>query len=80
VTVNDGNTSANFTYNLVVAAYSLCDVYQTGTINVADVQSFVNQALGASAVTNDLDGDGTVNVLDVQIAINAAMSGTCMAQ
>jgi hypothetical protein len=78
VTVSDGNTTAKAVYSLTVSSYSPCDVYQTGSITVADVQSIVNQALGAAAAANDVNGDGVLNVVDAQIVINAFISGTCV--
>ena len=59
---------------------SACDVNYLGTTGVADVQSMINQALGAAPAANDLDGDGLVNVVDVQIVINAALGLGCAAQ
>jgi hypothetical protein len=44
---------------------------QHGTTNVADVQSVINQALGATSASSDMNGDGIVNVVDVQIVIDA---------
>ncbi len=79
VTVSDGNTTANAVYSLAVSSSSPCDVYQTGRIDVADVQSLINQTLGSAVAANDLNGDGVVNVVDVQIVINAVISGTCSA-
>jgi hypothetical protein len=62
------------------SAITLCDLYQDGYTNVTDVQSILNQALGAAAPNNDLNGDGVVNVVDVQIVINAALGMACIAQ
>ncbi|HEX3745596.1 MAG TPA: hypothetical protein VHW09_16755 [Bryobacteraceae bacterium] len=42
---------------------------QAGAATVADVQSFISQALGASAAASDLNGDGVVNIVEVQLAI-----------
>jgi hypothetical protein len=44
---------------------------QHGTTNVSDVQSIVNQALGDSSATSDMNSDGAVNVVDVQTVIDA---------
>ena len=56
---------------------SVCDVNGDGSVNVADVQGEVNQALGASACANDINQDGVCNVIDVQRVVNAALGGTC---
>jgi len=54
-----------------------CDVENTGTVTVADVQSMISQALGAASPSNDLNGDGMVNIVDVQIVLNAALGWAC---
>jgi hypothetical protein len=46
-------------------------------VDIAGVQSLVNQALGANSAANDLNGDGAVNVVDVQIEVNAALGSGC---
>jgi hypothetical protein len=56
---------------------SQCDPTGDGVVNNADVQLAINQALGFSACTDDLNGDGLCTVLEVQRIINAAMGGTC---
>jgi subtilase family serine protease len=58
---------------------SLCDLTQVGSVGIGDVQTMVNEALGTSSLTYDLNGDGVVNVVDVQIEIGAALGGTCFA-
>jgi len=55
-----------------------CDLQQNGNIGIADVQTIINQALGAASAANDLNGGGTVNVVDVQIEINAALNLGCI--
>jgi hypothetical protein len=55
-----------------------CIVTGGQTPGIADVQSFINQALGISPPAFDLNSDGAVNVADVQILVNAAMGGTCI--
>jgi hypothetical protein len=54
-----------------------CDIGQTGSVNISDVQLVVNEALGTASAVNDLDGDGLVNVVDVQIEISGAL-GSCI--
>lgn len=56
---------------------SACDVDYLGTTGVADVQSSINQALGATPAANDLNGDGVVNIVDAQVVINAALRLGC---
>jgi hypothetical protein len=48
--------------------------------SISDVQSIINQALGASAAVSDLNHDGTVNVTDVEIVVNAALGLGCLVQ
>jgi len=59
--------------------FSKCDVNQLGATGVADVQTMVNEALGAAQPNNDLNSDGVVNVVDVEIDINAALGLVCVA-
>jgi hypothetical protein len=54
-----------------------CDLNSDGVVNVADVQVAVNEALGLSACTMNLDGTGTCDVADVQRVITAALGGAC---
>jgi probable HAF family extracellular repeat protein len=62
----------------VVQSPPPCYLRQTGSIDVVDVQSIINEALGAASAANDLNGDGLINVADVQIEINAALSLGCI--
>src|SRR5437867_293738 len=59
----------------IVAAQ--CDINSDGTVNIADVQMEIKQALGASPCTTDLNGDGKCDIRDVQRVVTAALSGTC---
>jgi hypothetical protein len=59
---------------------SACDIDYQGNTGVADVQSEINEALGAASASNDLNGDGVVNVLDVQIVLDAALHLGCAAR
>jgi hypothetical protein len=54
-----------------------CDVNSDGTINSSDVQVAINQALGQSPCTADLDNNGKCNVVDIQRVINSVQGGTC---
>jgi len=56
-----------------------CDVNPDGTVDVGDVQTMVNEALGIARPLNDLNADGVVNVVDVQIDIDAALNLGCEA-
>jgi len=64
---------------LNLAVINPCDPAQNGTVTVADVQHFINQALGVIAAGSDLNGDGVVNVVDIQIAANAILGLGCTA-
>jgi len=57
---------------------SACDVNGDGAVNVSDIQSEVNQALGISSCKNDINQDGVCNVNDVQRVVNAAIGGICV--
>jgi hypothetical protein len=61
------------------ATFSNCDVNHNGSTGVGDVQTMVNEALGAAKANNDLNGDGVVNVVDIEIDINAALGFVCVA-
>jgi sugar lactone lactonase YvrE len=58
---------------------SLCDMNGDGSLNVADVQLIINEALGTAPAKNDVNRDGVVNIADVQIVINAALGQGCTA-
>jgi hypothetical protein len=56
-----------------------CDLNGDGTVNAADVQIAINQALGLSPCsTADLQQNGQCSVIDVQRIINASLGGVCM--
>jgi len=67
------------TFNTPVNGAPSCDIdgAPLGAVDIAGVQSLVNQALGANSAANDLNGDGAVNVVDVQIEVNAALGSGC---
>lgn len=54
-----------------------CNIVGTGTPGVADIQSEIAQALGATSPANDLNGDHVVNVTDVQFVIDDALGLGC---
>jgi len=58
---------------------SPCDINKDGVVNIADVQLMVDEALGTSACTTNLDGSGTCDIADVQRVITAALGGACNA-
>ena len=88
------NAMANFvpgSYNITASVNSLtttfllanadkCDVNLDGADSVADVQLMINQGLGWSSASNDLNGDHIVNVVDIQLVIGAVFGGACFAQ
>jgi uncharacterized repeat protein (TIGR01451 family) len=61
------------------AIVSACAVTLDSKPSVADVQAIINEALGVSAPSNDLNGDRTVNVVDLQIVTNAVLGQSCSA-
>lgn len=61
----------------VLPQASSCDLNSDGSVDAADVQSAINQALGTAACTGDLVGTRTCTVVDVQRVINAALGGVC---
>ena len=64
--------------SLTPAARGACDLNGDSTVNIADVQMAINQALGQTACSNgDLQPDGQCNVLDVQRVVTAALGGPC---
>jgi uncharacterized repeat protein (TIGR01451 family) len=71
-----GSVSSNASDITSISTFS-CDVTGDGSVNVSDVQTIINQALGVVPATNDLNHDGIVNVSDVQKVINAALGLGC---
>ena len=59
------------------AATTTCDLNGDGSVNVADLQLVINEAMGAAPPVHDLNGDGVVNVADVQIALDAVLHEGC---
>ena len=56
---------------------SSCDINKDNFVNALDVQMGIDQALGTSSCTGDLDSNGRCDVIDVQRVINAALGGAC---
>ena len=50
-----------------------CDLTQAGSVGLLDVQTVINEALGAQKPLNDINNDGVVNVVDVQTCIDQAI-------
>jgi RHS repeat-associated protein len=59
------------------AAPGVCDVNNYGAVTISDIQSVINQALGAASPVSDLNHDGVVNVIDAQIVMNAMLGLGC---
>jgi len=75
INIMEGVTASDVPY----AGFSSCDLQQTGSVSVADVQALINEALGMRAPVDDLNGDLKVNVVDVEIEINGALGLGCVA-
>jgi hypothetical protein len=57
-----------------------CGVNGNERMNVGDVQTIVNEALGLTQALHDLDGNGIVNVVDALMGIDSALGLSCAAQ
>ena len=80
VTVTDSKSATvSRVYNLRINTVAACQVANQGNVSVSDVQYILQEALGAGAGTNELNGDGAINVADVQIIINAVLNLGCWA-
>jgi hypothetical protein len=76
---SSSSASSTTSTSTTTSSYSACDLLQQGSVDAADVQAAINQALGISPCTNaDLQGNGTCTVVDVQRVINAALGGSCL--
>jgi uncharacterized repeat protein (TIGR01451 family) len=71
-----GSATANASDPTTITA-SVCDVNKAGSTTVSDIQTVINEALGAAAPAHDLNHDGTVNLIDVQVVIVAALGMGC---
>lgn len=60
------------------AQSSACDLDSSGSVNVVDVTSAVNMALGVSTCTANVEGPLTCTVVTVQRVVNAALGQTCV--
>ena len=80
VVITGATGGTSFTMDdLTLASFRQCVMSQDGTVTAGNVQQLINEALGASSATDDLNGDGVVNVTDVQIELNAALGLGCSA-
>ncbi len=68
-----------FVVHSLNAQTSPCDVNHDGVVNIADVQTEINEALGVTTCTTDLSGDAKCDVVDVQLVITSALGGACNA-
>lgn len=58
---------------------SPCDLNQDGAVNIVDVQSSVNRAIGIIPCgIGDLDGSGSCTVIDLMRVVNAVLGGACV--
>jgi len=62
----------------VTADFFACDVTQSASAYVSDLQYLVNQALGTAAAVDDLNRDGVVNVGDIQMLIGLVLGTACV--
>jgi RHS repeat-associated protein len=78
--VGSVQTTAGPAQTTTLALPPACNISGDAMASISDVQSIINQALGASAAVSDLNHDGTVNVTDVEIVVNAALGLGCLVQ
>ena len=74
-----GSPDASVT-DVTPVSFSPCDLRHASNIDVTDVQTIINQAMGAIAFANDLNGDGSVNIVDVQIEASSMFGMGCAAK
>jgi hypothetical protein len=77
ITNFDVLAASGTSYTPIGIRTNVCDLRQDGSVDVADVQLIVNEALGAVPAAIDLNGDGAINVVDAQIEIAAALGRAC---
>ena len=78
--VNGTWQSNDYTY-IVFGGVNLgaaCEIKNTGSVTVSDVQQMVDEALGIMPPAHDLSGQGRVNIGDVQIVVNASLGLGCI--
>ena len=79
VSVSGGGAVAGANASDQTNIITMCDLDQSGSISVVDIQSLINQLLGLIQASNDLNHDGVVNAVDVQLVISAALGNGCQA-
>jgi hypothetical protein len=65
-------------YDPTVVTSKSCDVKKIGSFTVADARAIINEALGVSSASNDLNFDGVVNVADTQLVLNSVLTQVCV--
>jgi hypothetical protein len=79
-TVSGGGSPPLSFGDLTFITSPLCDVNTDGAINVTDVQTMIDEALGKVQATHDLDLNGSVRVTDIQLVVNAVRGLSCEAK
>jgi hypothetical protein len=79
VSVSGGGATSSASASDQTNIITRCDINQTGTISVSEIQMMIDELLGLAQAANDLNADGVVNVVDVQIVIDAALGLGCLA-
>jgi hypothetical protein len=59
-------------------AVNACDLNADGAVNILDVQSAVNMALGNTSCTATIAGPGVCNIIVVQRVTNTVLGGPCV--
>jgi hypothetical protein len=78
VTVSYGVSSTTTTASDPTAIVPFtCAISGAQWAGITDVQTILNEALGAEQAVHDLTHDGTVNVADIEKVINAALGQGC---
>ncbi len=65
---------------LMIWQVNPCEVTLDTRPSAFDVQQIVNEALGLSQASDDLNQDGSVNAVDAQIVMNAVLGQQCLAK
>jgi len=82
---SDGLTESNLGTLHVTVTSAVCagDCDGSGTVDVTDIITMVNIALGAAPVNGcaagDVSGDGVIDVAEIIVAVNHALNGDCAA-
>jgi hypothetical protein len=65
---------------VAISQSTSCNIAQNATVTATDVRDMINEALGVSKPTDDLNRDGVVSLVDVQIVAGAALGRGCFIQ